>query len=92
MTVKRISLLGAVSATIAVAAGSNYSNSSCKVLPGDTAWPDPTVWASFNNTVKGHLIASVPLASVCHDSPFNNYDSAACTTLQNTWNETETSQ
>ncbi|KAI0886568.1 FAD-binding domain-containing protein [Annulohypoxylon maeteangense] len=61
------------------------ASSHCKVLPGDDAWPKVSDWNSLNRTVNGRLIASVPVASVCHDQPFNNYNADTCTTLQNTW-------
>ncbi|KFA66959.1 hypothetical protein S40285_05754 [Stachybotrys chlorohalonatus IBT 40285] len=60
----------------------------CKVLPGDRDWPSTSQWSSLNGTVNGRLIASVPLGSVCHDAPFNNYNADACARLQNTWNKT----
>lgn len=89
MSIKQIILLGLASTATAVATRPIYYNSSCRVLPGDAAWPNPVQWASLNKTVSGHLIASVPEASVCHNSPFNNYNAAACAVLQSTWNETE---
>ncbi|KAK8029895.1 FAD-dependent isoamyl alcohol oxidase [Apiospora rasikravindrae] len=65
---------------------------SCRVLPGDAAWPKPEAWAKLNDTIKGQLIASVPLASVCHDTPFNTYNAGMCATVQQTWNQTKLSQ
>ncbi|KAI1811397.1 hypothetical protein GGS20DRAFT_563066 [Poronia punctata] len=60
----------------------------CRVLPGDSAWPSPQKWAKLNQTVHGHLIASVPIGSVCHNVPFQNYDVDTCSVVQNTWDKT----
>lgn len=92
MFVKQVGLLSLASAATAVAISPFHSNSSCRVLPGDTAWPNAIQWANLNKTVSGRLIASVPESSVCHNSPFNDYNTAACAVLQSTWNETEPSQ
>ncbi|MCJ1395132.1 hypothetical protein MMC18_008013 [Xylographa bjoerkii] len=81
-------LLGLASAATVVLTSPIYSNNSCRVLPGDPTWPSTTQWANLNKTVNGHLIASVPESSVCHNSPFNDYNAAACAVLQSTWNET----
>ena len=92
MPVRLIISLALVWAAKALAANISYSNSSCKVLPGDAAWPNAQKWASLNETLHGRLIASVPESSVCHQSPFNDYDAAACAVLQKTWNDTEPAQ
>ena len=89
MSVKHFVFLGIASTATAFATRSIYSNSSCRALPVDAAWPNAAQWANLNKTVSGHLIASVPEASVCHNSPFNDYNAAACAVLQSTWNETE---
>ena len=57
-------------------------NSSCRALPGDAAWPSVQEWSTLNSTVNGKLIATVPLASPCHDP---NYDKAACVALRQNW-------
>ncbi|KAK1243224.1 hypothetical protein MKX07_003852 [Trichoderma sp. CBMAI-0711] len=61
----------------------------CKALPGDAAWPKAPDWAVLNRTLNGHLIASVPIASACHDAPFNNYNAELCAQIQDGWNETK---
>jgi hypothetical protein len=48
----------------------------CKAFPGDRNWPDATNWSSLNQTVKGQLIGTAPIAAVCHSGP--RYDAAAC--------------
>ena len=59
----------------------------CKVLPGDPAWPSADAWNSFNQTIDGKLIATVPLGSICHPGGFagSSYDAAACETLRSEW-------
>jgi hypothetical protein len=59
----------------------------CRCVPGDVCWPSSATWNSFNATVHGRLIATVPQASVCHD-PF--YDEAACAGLKEGWDLTQT--
>lgn len=64
--------------------------SSCRNIPGDTNWPTDSEWTQLNGTVGGRLIATVPLASVCHASPFDNFDETACTNLKADWDYAET--
>jgi hypothetical protein len=71
---------------------STNPTNSCRVLPGDAQWPKVSDWNSLNKTIQGRLIASVPLSSVCHDAPFNNYNADACAAVQTTWNETKLTQ
>ncbi|KAI9793346.1 MAG: hypothetical protein M1816_000238 [Peltula sp. TS41687] len=57
-------------------------SSTCRCLPGDACWPNADEWAKLNRTVQGRLVATVPLASVCHDP---NYDAAQCAALMEGW-------
>ena len=50
----------------------------CRYIPGDAGWPQPQLWSQLNQTVSRRLIATVPVASVCHDP---NYDEAKCNKL-----------
>lgn len=54
----------------------------CRSLPGDSTWPSEAKWAQLNSTVGGRLIATVPLATVCH-AP--KHDQTACQKLAKTW-------
>lgn len=72
-------VLGATSLTRAVPL-----TSSCYCLPQDDCWPSLTQWDDFNATVNGRLIATVPVASVCHEP---TYDEAACGALRANWSE-----
>ncbi|KAL2000899.1 hypothetical protein VTN02DRAFT_2487 [Thermoascus thermophilus] len=58
------------------------SNSSCRCLPGDACWPSASAWAKLNDTVQGRLIATVPLASACHDPTYNETE---CAYLKEQW-------
>ena len=67
------------------------TGSSCRCFPGDACWPSTQDWDTFNATLGGRLIATVPAASVCHyNSTFLPYDAAACEELLAVWNETRT--
>ncbi|OTB04409.1 hypothetical protein M426DRAFT_11556 [Hypoxylon sp. CI-4A] len=58
----------------------------CRCFPGDDCWPSSEEWSSFNETVRGKLIATVPLASPCHDSfPGVDYDADKCADIQANW-------
>ncbi|KAI9794888.1 MAG: hypothetical protein M1816_003017 [Peltula sp. TS41687] len=61
------------------------SAAKCRCYPGDKCWPNPQTWAEFNKTIGGKLIATVPLASPCHDDNFTAYNAEQCTNLQSQW-------
>ena len=58
------------------------STRDCRCFPGDACWPSQAEWASLNSSVDGRLIATIPLASPCHDP---NHNAALCTSLQQNW-------
>ncbi|KAJ6124321.1 hypothetical protein N7471_011638 [Penicillium samsonianum] len=62
----------------------------CHCMPQDTCWPEDYRWAQFNKTVDGKLIATVPIASVCHIDSFALYDQSQCAQLQSDWGLPET--
>ncbi|OQD97023.1 hypothetical protein PENSOL_c013G11500 [Penicillium solitum] len=69
----------------------NQTNSSpCRCMPQDPCWPEDYQWARFNKTVDGNLIATVPIASVCHLDSFTPYDQSQCAQLQSNWGFPET--
>ncbi|KAL7748239.1 hypothetical protein RI367_006425 [Sorochytrium milnesiophthora] len=74
-----LSLLWAVCALSATA-----SANSCKCYPEDPCWPSAQSWSTFNNTLHGKLIKSVPPAASCHQGPL--YDATQCLYVQNNWN------
>ncbi len=58
----------------------------CKVFPGDAAWPSDSVWASFNASVGGALIKTVPLAAPCYKN-WPQYDAAKCAQIEANWHD-----
>ncbi|KAI9048465.1 hypothetical protein LZ554_007300 [Drepanopeziza brunnea f. sp. 'monogermtubi'] len=54
----------------------------CRYIPGDARWPSGEKWDKLNATVGGRLIATKPVASVCHDPIYN---AAICSTLKDEW-------
>ncbi|KAI9675997.1 MAG: hypothetical protein M1817_000740 [Caeruleum heppii] len=64
------------------AVDADYGKASCRCRPGDACWPNARKWAQLNETVGGRLIATVPLASSCHDP---NYDASSCAKLKDQW-------
>lgn len=67
----------------------NYS-ARCRCFPGDACWPSRSEWDKFNKTLEGKLIATIPIASMCHESPFAQYDKEACEQLRSVWDYPET--
>ncbi|PSN58942.1 FAD/FMN-containing isoamyl alcohol oxidase MreA [Corynespora cassiicola Philippines] len=60
-------------------------------MPGDSCWPSDADWAALNTTVRGNLIRTVPIGSICHtNQPFAEYDVAKCDALRATWNVPDT--
>ena len=67
-------------------------SSNCRYFPGDACWPNTAQWHSFNTTLGGKLIATVPIAAVCHDfapttasSNISLYNADQCATLDANW-------
>ncbi|KAJ5173754.1 FAD-binding type 2 [Penicillium coprophilum] len=54
----------------------------CKCTVKDTCWPALADWNSFNKTIDGNLITTVPLGSPCHDPSYNGEQ---CSTLTSEW-------
>ena len=54
----------------------------CRYIPGDASWPTEDQWNNLNATVHGRLIATRPLARVCHDP---TYSATACAELKAQW-------
>lgn len=47
-------------------------------------------WVTFNTTVGGRLVETVPIASVCHYDNSTDYDAAACAALREVWDYPQT--
>lgn len=55
----------------------------CRYIPGDAGWPSQKSWTKLNSTVGGRLIATVPIAHVCHSAgAFSAYNEASCAELK----------
>jgi hypothetical protein len=54
----------------------------CRCFPGDSCWPSSEDWSQLNSSVDGRLVATIPIASPCHDP---SYDAAICKTLKTDW-------
>lgn len=50
----------------------------CRCFRGDSCWPTHSTWATFNASIGGRLVATVPLGKSCHDP---NYNATACNNL-----------
>ncbi|TGO17974.1 hypothetical protein BTUL_0013g00470 [Botrytis tulipae] len=57
----------------------------CRCFPGDECYPGIGDWDGFDQTTGDKLIATVPIAAVCHNNQFATYDSVACATLKDNW-------
>lgn len=57
----------------------------CRLLPGDPGWPSEAVWHSFNASVDGRLIRTVPIGSPCHNP---TYDAEKCAYIRSNWHDT----
>ncbi|KAF2257823.1 FAD binding domain protein [Lojkania enalia] len=68
------------SATILASA----SSIDCKCTPIDFCWPSQKEWSTFNDTISGHLIRSVPPASVCYPSQ-PNFNEERCAFVRSQW-------
>ncbi|RWA06194.1 hypothetical protein EKO27_g8920 [Xylaria grammica] len=78
----RIFALCALLPLIREARGSPCKRAVCRNIPGDPGWPSSTDWDLLNKTVDGHLIPTIPLASLCHGT---EYDQGHCDGLKEAW-------
>lgn len=60
---------------------------SCKVFPGDSAYPSTLVWYIFDLLIGGRLIKTVPLAAPCYSDWPAETNAALCTTITNNWTD-----
>ncbi|KAI9840689.1 MAG: hypothetical protein M1837_001365 [Sclerophora amabilis] len=49
---------------------------------GDECWPDDSTWQSFNTSISGRLVQSVPSAAACHKE---RYDTEVCDVAKKSW-------
>ncbi|KAH6661255.1 hypothetical protein BKA67DRAFT_590296 [Truncatella angustata] len=73
------------SALYDLAKSSNASTSrSCKVVPSDTEWPSDLEWTRLNETIKGTLIKTLPVASSCYSNNSSETE-LSCTYVEENW-------
>ncbi|KAF2117142.1 hypothetical protein BDV96DRAFT_571629 [Lophiotrema nucula] len=73
-----VSYLSSTSALVAA------KENNCKCTPDGSCWPSTAEWSSFNETISGHLIRSIPPASVCYPSQ-PNYNEEQCAIVRSQW-------
>jgi hypothetical protein len=62
----------------------NGQEYACKTYYGDSNWPKPAAWQSFNASVDGKLLVDIPPGAPCYDvfqGPLGNistYNEAQC--------------
>ncbi|KAI0012466.1 FAD binding domain protein [Xylariaceae sp. FL0662B] len=79
-------LLGAAWITTSRTWLNPWNRPQCRCFPGDSCWPSSTEWVLFNNTIEGRLIATVPIASPCHDTfPGVSFNASKCADIQENW-------
>jgi hypothetical protein len=81
---------GSALRTNTTTASPNNGTNTCRCYPTDACWPTAEEWAAFNTTVGGRLVATVPIASVCHYDIFTDYDAEACAALLDVWDYPQT--
>jgi hypothetical protein len=74
------------STSAAIAEAVNEPVASCRNIPGDAGWPAPAAWNLLNTAVGGRLIATNPIAHVCHNPTFSEAD---CASLTQQWDVPE---
>ena len=61
---------------------SSRLHTQCKYIPGDQGFPEKHMWDKLNATVSGRLVATAPVARVCHEQDYNE---AQCNSLKQEW-------
>ncbi|KAH8742475.1 hypothetical protein F5883DRAFT_596362 [Diaporthe sp. PMI_573] len=56
----------------------------CKCTPEDSCWPVAAEWDSFNDTISGNLIKTIPAGSVCYPAQ-PNYNPDSCNEVISNW-------
>ena len=62
------------------------STSSCKVFPGDAAWPSTLIWDLFDLLLGGALIKTIPSAASCYSS-WGVYSPSQCSYVSSEWTD-----
>lgn len=62
------------------------STSSCKVFPGDAAWPITLIWDLFDLLLGGALIKTIPSAASCYTN-WGVYSPSECSYVSSEWTD-----
>ena len=60
-------------------------NLSCKVFPGDAAWPSTLTWWILDLLLGERLITTIPSAASCYNGWPSVEDATECTYVTNEW-------
>ncbi|RAH78611.1 FAD-binding domain-containing protein [Aspergillus japonicus CBS 114.51] len=69
-------------------AGANLSLpavGTCKIYPGDAAWPSTSHWSILDQALGGALVKTVPLAATCYPAWSAYYNQTACEEISSDW-------
>lgn len=70
-------------------ARSSSSAATCKVFPGDAAYPSRLIWAVLDLLTGGALIETVPIGAVCYPKS-GVYNATKCADILAHWTESDT--
>jgi hypothetical protein len=70
-------------ALVVLAAAASGIARTCKTIPEDASWPSDSVWSTFNSSVGGRLIKTIPIGSPCFTGPL--FDAAKCQNIKDNW-------
>lgn len=74
-----------------ISTASTQTHPRCRYIPGDAEWPGFAEWNTFNASLGGKLVKTIPIGSPCYrDQPFTAFDQAQCDQIQKSWNIPET--
>ncbi|KAF5353331.1 hypothetical protein D9756_007823 [Leucocoprinus leucothites] len=60
----------------------------CRTFPGDKDWPSDLQWSTFNKTVGGRLIKTVPIGAPCHSNfPGVSFNQDECDNIKANWHD-----
>ncbi|CAF0756108.1 unnamed protein product [Didymodactylos carnosus] len=62
--------------------GLTADKKTCRCLPNDGCWPNPTLWELFNVSIDGRLLRPLPSASPCYN---NSSLSQECNSTRAQW-------
>lgn len=61
------------------------ASDTCKVFPGDKAWPSNLIWNVFDLLLGGALIKTAPISAPCYSGWPKDRNAAECSYITNNW-------